>query len=76
MASRVSEHRIRWANVSRGNGHRSVRVRMCIAERRTRLRFFWPVIDGDWRFDEATAQRDIENDRRLREPLPPVRSIA
>ena len=62
-------YRIRWANVQVSNGRAFSYHRMCIAERKTWLGW-WPCIDADWTFQEARAERDIENDRELRQPLP------
>jgi hypothetical protein len=67
----MTSYRIRWANVSHCCGRAASKVRMCIAERRTRFlrfTFWWPV--GDWKWVEQAAQRDIERDMALRLPLP------
>jgi hypothetical protein len=71
MTSRGS-YRIRWANVSHGNGYSVSIQRMCIAERRNWL-CWWPVKNSEWRAIPAHALADIEVDKelraRLREPL-------
>lgn len=74
MSSARGSYRIRWANVSYGNGHRWSRERMCIAERKTWLGW-WPCTGADWRWNEADAERDIEKDKALRTPLPVARAI-
>jgi hypothetical protein len=68
MAS-VGTYRIRWANVSHGDGRRITRRRMCIAERRNWL-CWWPVSDAQWYEAAARALVDIERDKELRSRLP------
>jgi hypothetical protein len=70
VMAQAGDYRIRWANVSYGHGRRFSTERMCIAERKTRWLGWWPVIDGDWRFDPERAQADIRHDRLLRD-VPP-----
>jgi hypothetical protein len=69
-------YRIRWAYVS---GPWQGTRRMCMAERRVRLLgivpVWWPV-DGEWRWTEADAENDIDDDLRHRQPLPPARIVA
>lgn len=65
----TARYRIRWANVQYANGRSLSTQRMCIAERKTRLfRLWWPI--ADWRWEEQRAQRDVNDDIKLRTPLP------
>jgi hypothetical protein len=69
-------YRVREAVIPVSRGPRIVQERRYLAERRVSLlwgllRFWWPVIDADWRALEGQAMRDAENDRSLREPLKP-----
>ena len=65
-------YRVRWANVSYGNGYTIIRQRMCIAERK-RWFGWWPI--DDWRHSEYAALSDIEADKELRKPFPPTRYV-
>jgi hypothetical protein len=71
----VGSYRIRWANVQHSNGRRFSTERMCLAERRYWFGW-WPVRDGDWRFEEQAALNDIERDKWLRKPLPTPKVVA
>lgn len=62
----MTRYRIRWANV---RDRRGWLTRMCIAERKTWLGW-WPVANSDWRHHEEKAERDIQDDKALRAPLP------
>lgn len=73
--SAIGSYRIRWANVQYANGWTLQTLRMCIAERRRRFWGWWPVEDGDWRFEKRQSLRDIEHDKALCSPLPPPRNI-
>jgi hypothetical protein len=73
--AKVGSYRIRWANISYSNGRRFTRERMCLAERRYWFGW-WPTHDSDWHFDEAQSLRDIQNDKRLRAPLPTTIEVA
>lgn len=74
---RLDEYRIRWAKVFWNTS--TGRLRMCIAERRTRL--FWiipiwlPVEHGNWRHTWEQANRDVAADIEFRHPLPPTTEI-
>jgi hypothetical protein len=72
--AKIGSYRIRWGNVSYGNGRRVTRERMCIAERRYWFGWF-PMMESDWRWDEDAAHADIERDRMLRAPLPEPRIV-
>lgn len=69
-------YRVRWANASTDGGHMPAwrTQRMCIAERRNWLGW-WPVIDAQYRYEEAQALSDIEADKELRKPFPPTRYV-
>ncbi len=68
---RVAKYRIRWAKVI---GPWRGRRRMCIAEKR--VRFFWlfpiwwPVEHAEWRLDENACQADINFDIKFSLPMP------
>lgn len=71
-------YRIRWARIDVGGQHVHMEKR-CIAERPVKfLGLFptwWPLPNGTWRDSEEEALRDIENDRRLYQPLPKTKVI-
>ncbi len=70
----MTEYRIRWDRIHRShyNGTATV-ARMCIAEKAHHflgIKFWWPLINGEWRFYDHEAELDIERDLNLSLPLP------
>ena len=67
------KYRVREALVEVCNGYRCWHERKFIAERRITLfgalGWWWPVLDGDWRWSAEIARRDAIRDAHLRAPL-------
>lgn len=75
----MGEYRIRWARIQRCNGRTCWPARMCIAERRVRFLWlfplWWPAELSKWRDTEAEAERDIQADKYHQSMLPKPRLI-